>query len=507
MAAFDFPNSPSTNDTYTANGVTFQWNGSVWTRYSASSGAQGSTGPTGAQGAVGSTGAQGATGSGGSTGAQGSTGPTGAQGATGSTGSQGATGSTGAQGATGSTGAQGATGSTGAQGAAGAQGSAGSSTTINNYADNRVVTATGSSNTLNAESNVHVDGSGRLSLGNTQASTQYGGSNDLVIGNTTGEHGMTIISNGSQRGRLMFSRTYSADTQRYDGQILYDHATTTMNFYSNYTNNQAVAMQLGGSENQLFVGVDKGSTTTYNNRSAYFHRSSDNFISITGGSSSPAGIVFGDSIANNSGNYETYIHHSNSTNDFWVRVNQGGDNRHVKITQAGNVEIGNGNIVMAAGHGIDFTAKTVAGDQGTASATVLDDFEEGSWTCTLTGTGGGSIQASTAGYTKVGNLVVCEASFINPGNNSVSGNWSMSLPFQFIGAGNGSYGGGQVTYTRYVPALTSGFQSYSIFTYYGQGVCYLRKLATNGSSETAAHGGSVNNSMLFSFTMSYITGT
>ena len=31
MAAFDFPNSPSTNDTYSANGVTFQWNGSVWT--------------------------------------------------------------------------------------------------------------------------------------------------------------------------------------------------------------------------------------------------------------------------------------------------------------------------------------------------------------------------------------------------------------------------------------------------------------------------------------------
>ena len=74
MAAFDFPNSPSNGDTYTANGVTFQWNGSVWVRYSASMGAQGSTGPTGAQGAVGSTGAQGATGSTGSQGAAGSNG-------------------------------------------------------------------------------------------------------------------------------------------------------------------------------------------------------------------------------------------------------------------------------------------------------------------------------------------------------------------------------------------------------------------------------------------------
>ena len=121
MAAFDFPNSPSVGNTYTANGVTFQWNGSVWTRYSASTGAQGSTGPTGAQGAVGSTGAQGATGS------------------------------------TGPTGAQGATGPTGAQGAQGHQGTAGSSTTINGNTNNYVVTATGTANTLQGESTLTYD--------------------------------------------------------------------------------------------------------------------------------------------------------------------------------------------------------------------------------------------------------------------------------------------------------------------------------------------------------------
>ena len=124
MAAFDFPNSPSTNDTYSANGVTFQWNGSVWTRYSASQGAQGATGPTGAQGAVGSTGAQGATGS---------TGPTGAQGATGSTGAQGATGSTGSQGA------------------------AGSNASISSNANDRIITG-GSGTNLVGESTLTFDG-------------------------------------------------------------------------------------------------------------------------------------------------------------------------------------------------------------------------------------------------------------------------------------------------------------------------------------------------------------
>ena len=68
MAALNFPNSPSLNDTHTENGVTFKWNGAAWDRLG-DIGAQGSAGAAGAQG---SAGAQGATGS---TGAQGSTGP------------------------------------------------------------------------------------------------------------------------------------------------------------------------------------------------------------------------------------------------------------------------------------------------------------------------------------------------------------------------------------------------------------------------------------------------
>ena len=319
---------------------------------------------------------------------------------------------------------------------------------------------------------MHVDGSGRLSLGNTQASTQYSGSNDLVIGNSTGEHGITIISNGSNRGRLMFSRTYSADTQRYDGQILYDHATTTMNFYSNYTNNQAVAMQLGGGENQLFVGIDKGSTTTYNNRSAYFHRATDNFISITGGSGSPAGIDFGDTIASNTGNYESYMHHSNSTNDFWIRVNQGNDNRHLKITQAGNVEIGNGNLVMASGHGIDFSA--TSNGNGSNQNVLLDDYEEGDWQPTVSY--GGANWSTTARYTKVGRMVTIQADITN---TSGSGTTEIhNLPF----AVDSKYGTWHVGYAAVGGTTTAGNTNFTGGLIHFQGNGYLRARASGGTT-------------------------
>ena len=304
-------------------------------------------------------------------------------------------------------------------------------TTINSNADNRVITGSGSANTLNGESNVQIDSGGRLSVGNSQASSQYNESNDLVIGNTTGSHGMTIISANDNRGRIMFSDTYSANTGRYAGQMLYDHQTETINWYSNYTNNGNVAMQLGGDQHQLFVGIDKGSTTTYDNRSAYFHRASSNFVSITTNNDQTAGIVFGDSIANNTANYESYMYHDNSTNDFWIRVNQGSDNRHIKLKQGGNVEIGNGNLVMASGHGIDFSADgsgTLKTLPNSFNAELLHDYENGTFTPNIqydTGTNryaGSNVSSAVGEYIRIGDLVSFGMKITLTGNRNYSEN-------------------------------------------------------------------------------------
>lgn len=87
MAVIDFPNSPSVNEEFTANGLTWIWTGSVWESKGAIiSGPTGPTGPIGPTGAAGFVGSNGATGATGATGAQGATGPTGPTGATGPTG-------------------------------------------------------------------------------------------------------------------------------------------------------------------------------------------------------------------------------------------------------------------------------------------------------------------------------------------------------------------------------------------------------------------------------------
>ena len=64
-----------------------------------------------------------------------------------------------------------------------------------------------------------------------------------------------------------------------------------------------------------------------------------------------------------------------------------------------------GNLVVASGHGIDFSA---TGDGTTMSNELLDDYEEGTWSPTLDfggGTTGITYGTRSAKYTKIGNVV------------------------------------------------------------------------------------------------------
>lgn len=116
-----------------------------------------------------------------------------------------------------------------------------------------------------------------------------------------------------------------------------------------------------------------------------------------------------------------------------------GSTLRMKIHESsGNIDIPNGNLSFAAGHGIDFSANANAG--GMTSET-LDGYETGTWTPTLAGYYGSygmTINQGTRSgyYTKVGNLVTLSIE-INSAGVAASGNGDiiviMGLPFT-IGA-------------------------------------------------------------------------
>lgn len=80
------------------------------------------------------------------------------------------------------------------------------------------------------------------------------------------------------------------------------------------------------------------------------------------------------------------------------------------VESNGNVTIEDGNLVVASGHGIDFSA-TADGTGATNVSELLDDYEEGDWT---PGVKQGTVSSSSVGrYIKVGKLCTITAYVVN----------------------------------------------------------------------------------------------
>ena len=99
-----------------------------------------------------------------------------------------------------------------------------------------------------------------------------------------------------------------------------------------------------------------------------------------------------------------------------------------------NVEITDGNLIMASGHGIDFSA--TGGVTSGGNSELFDDYEEGSFTATLSASGGGATFASghiqtACLYVKIGSMVHVQGYF--SGTNVTGGGTGIvkvsGLPF------------------------------------------------------------------------------
>ena len=259
-------------------------------------------------------------------------------------------------------------------------------TTINNRADNRVLTATGSANVLNAESNVHIDGSGRLMIGTTTEG--YSGADDLTI-STSGDTGMTIRSGTSNQGTIAFSDATSG-ADEYRGYVQYLHNGDALLFGTGSTEKLRIdnygvlrvgnthSQQTSGNIKRIALGakgniwgwasgqVDGALQLAHN----YYWTGTNNvaiesdycsYMSLRQGS-----LRFGTTASSQTGGQNV----------------SGGINEKVRFENDGDVAIYDGNLSFASGHGIDFSSQSTS--QQTNSPTVDDEvlqfYEKGKWT-------------------------------------------------------------------------------------------------------------------------------
>jgi hypothetical protein len=101
------------------------------------------------------------------------------------------------------------------------------------------------------------------------------------------------------------------------------------------------------------------------------------------------------------------------------------------------VTLKDGNVVLANGNGIDFSATS-----GTGTSELFDDYEEGSFTPVLSDASGNNATAgfSDGVYTKIGRTVVAEFYLLNINTSGLTSgdNIRISLPFTHISAQRGT---------------------------------------------------------------------
>ena len=114
-------------------------------------------------------------------------------------------------------------------------------------------------------------------------------------------------------------------------------------------------------------------------------------------------------------------------------------------SSSGNITITDGNLVVASGHGIDFSADAALSDgDATLTSELFDDYEEGTWTATVS-SNSGSITVNTSNdechYTKIGNRIFLSGSIGISSVSSPSGRLTINnKPFDTSGGEGGKRG-------------------------------------------------------------------
>ena len=211
----------------------------------------------------------------------------------------------------------------------------GAGTTINNNADNRVITGSGTANTLEGEANLTYDGTTLLL---SQASPIL-----KVLPTTNGNDGVIELCGRSTDGSPTENRT------QIKGEAEGSTANTKMTFHvenasgvnerMSINSSGIIGVGANGSSADLGVGVhvktaDSGGTADANADELVLENSGDTGITILSGTSGSGKINFGDSGDNNIG----YLQYDHANNKFIQSVNADGGT--LIMTSNGNVQLG-----------------------------------------------------------------------------------------------------------------------------------------------------------------------
>ena len=256
------------------------------------------------------------------------------------------------------------------------------------------------------------------------STTQTASTESQLVLEKNSDSGITILSGYTSNGRILFGDSGDNDI----GQIDYDHNNNSLTFVTAastaLTIDSSQKIGIGTASPDQLLHIYESAT----NSQAYLH--------LQNNRSRNCGVQFettqgswyvGQGIGADVDRFMIY----DSAEKFSVDAN-------------GHAKIHDGNLVVANGHGIDFsaTAHTNADDS------VLDDYERGGFNPTVggsTGSGTKSYTHQSGYYVKIGKIVHCWVDITIASASGMSGNFAIqSLPYAktFHDSQNSYYEGG-----------------------------------------------------------------
>ena len=343
----------------------------------------------------------------------------------------------------------------------------------------------------------------------------------LVDGNAEDEIDVTIGSGNASVTTIAGNTTITSDLS-VTGVTLVRNGTVSAPAIGNtgdsntgmfFPLDNTIAFTEGGVERVRIdangkVGFGTDDPTSFNSAASQFVISAggDTGLTIDATSSTSSSIHFADG-ASGTESYRGYFSYNHAQD----RMNMGAGAADVlRLLIGGNVDLVNGNLVVAQGHGIDFSAQTPASGTGiTVVSELLDHYEEGTCTLEITADGGTDFttatnnRTETSFYTRVGNMVTVLGSCVGGGAMS-GGNGNVlitGLPFTSADTAVKGVGVGAVQFGRFggvggADVTSKTIQNATTF-----------KFATNNNDATAttiaASDLNGNSSPFFSLTLTY----
>ena len=278
---------------------------------------------------------------------------------------------------------------------------------------------------------LRVNANGQVKIGGSTTVAPDADADNLVIDTGDVDSGISILS--ATTGRIYFGDAGDHEA----GSIRYVHTDNSMRFETANTERIRV-----GSAGSVHIGDNTSNANGHGllsltqNASAAF-----NALVIQQGNTAFTandGLHIGID-----GSVDSYIK-TFENRDIYFTTGVTNAER-LRINHDGNVNITDGNLVVASGHGIDFSASATDGPN--VDSELLDDYEEGTWEPTFTSNNGDftSVTYHTdtgARYVKIGSIVTvngcARCSNIDTSNRSSGDTLCIGgLPFTNVARTNG----------------------------------------------------------------------